>query len=110
MEEEELRREIRDVFSSIPTLHRGGAIPNQGSGNGWTASLCFAAFRKHRKKQMEGVVLEQEQLGSILRFLRNSISALDAGFRTGKRYFPTEGVLSAFDFGIGSEINTMAKR
>lgn len=25
MEEEELRREIRDVFSSIPTLHRGGA-------------------------------------------------------------------------------------
>lgn len=24
MEEEELRREIRDVFSSIPTLHRGG--------------------------------------------------------------------------------------
>lgn len=38
-----------------------------------------------------------------------SISALDAGFGTGKRCFSTEGVLPAFDFGIGSKINTGKK-
>lgn len=108
MEEEELRREIRDVFFFYPDTASRWSVPNQGSGNGWTASICFAAFRQHRKKQRRCGV----RTGTAWQhpaFFAESISALDAGFGTGKWYFPTEGVLSAFDFGIGSKINTGKK-
>lgn len=70
MEEEELRREIRDVFSSIPTLHRGGVSQIRVAGmDGLHRFVLLLSGSMEKNK--EGVVLEQEQLGSILRFLRN---------------------------------------
>ncbi len=70
MEEEELRREIRDIFSSIPTLIAVEYLKSGVAGMDRTASICFAAFRQHGQKQ-RGCNVKQEQLGSILRFLRN---------------------------------------
>lgn len=70
MEEEELRREIRDVFSSIPTLHRGGVSQIRVAGmDGLHRFVLLLSGSMEKNK--EGVVLEQEQLGNILRFLRN---------------------------------------
>ena len=70
MEEEELRREIRDIFSSIPTLHRGGVSQIRVAGmDGLHRFVLLLSGSMDKNK--EGVVLEQEQLGSILRFLRN---------------------------------------
>ena len=70
MEEEELRREIRDVFSSIPTLHRGGVSQIRVAGmDGLHRFVLLLSGSMDKNK--EGVVLGQEQLGSILRFLRN---------------------------------------
>ena len=70
MEEEELRREIRDVFSSIPTLHRGGVSQIRVAGMDGLHRFVLLLSGSIEKNK-EGVVLEQEQLGSILRFLRN---------------------------------------
>lgn len=70
MEEEELRREIRDVFSSIPTLHRGGVSQIKVAGMDGLHRFVLLLSGSIEKNK-EGVVLEQEQLGNILRFLRN---------------------------------------
>ena len=70
MEEEELRREIRDVFSSIPTLHRGGVSQIRVAGMDGLHRFVLLLSGSIEKNK-EGVVLEQEQLGNIMRFLRN---------------------------------------
>lgn len=70
MEEEELRREIRDVFSSIPTLHRAGASQIRVAGMDGLHRFVLLLSGSIEKNK-EGVVLEQERLGNILRFLRN---------------------------------------
>ena len=102
MEEEELRREIRDVFSSIPTLHRAGASQIRVAGMDGLHRFVLLLSGSIEKNK-EGVVLEQEQLGNILRFLRNP----------SLHWMPVleqaSGIFPAFDFGIGSEINTGKK-
>ena len=57
-------------FLLIPTLHRGGVSQIRVAGMDGLHRFVLLLSGSIEKNK-EGVVLEQEQLGSILRFLRN---------------------------------------